>query len=107
MKQRPHTFLILIEEDPEVRDQMMIVLAAEGCLVNGFDNLREALRFLKKSPVKVDIILINERASFHEWIFFKSEFDELDSGTAIHIFRKPVDLKNLLQKIEELTVSVR
>lgn len=107
MKNRLHPFLILIEEDPEIRDQVMTVLAAEGCLVNGFDNFREALRFLKKSPVKVDIILINEKASFHEWIFFKSEFNEMEAGTAIHIFKKPVDLKNLLQKIEELTVSVR
>lgn len=103
-----HPFIVVIEDNPEVRDNIAVFLSAEGCLINEFSNISAAMKFMKKIPIKVDIIIMNEELSFREWVFFKSEFDdEIQSRTAIHIYRKPVNLKNILQEIEVLIPTVR
>jgi len=119
---RSRKYILLVDDDPAVRDSLTDVLAAEGFFVIPAENGQQAIDLANKSPVDLVLLDLNMPVK-NGWDTFErltaehplipiiiatarpnQLFTALNAGVGA-LMEKPMDIPTLLRTMEELLVE--
>lgn len=100
-------YVIIVVSDNELKEDLLQVLAGEGCLVGGFSDHREALRFLKSTFILPRIIVAEEKLDTEGLSFFEELNKDKKLGDIPLIqIKHPNNMRSIVNSIESLIAPV-
>lgn len=115
-----HHSVLVVEDDPGIRESLVEILQCEDYLVSSATNGSEALEYLQHASVRPDVILLDlmmpvmsgwdfldrrvsdPRLAEIPVIVCSATSDKREVVKATAILRKPIQLKTLLDSVERV-----